>query len=651
MISAEQPQGAVPPTLPTQPITMSLEAPPGVHSTGSTLAKLLIKEGYLTAQQLTYARKVQSKLATPATLIHVLQELQFVTPDQLRQTLRTNHVSVRIGELLVELGYLRAADLEAALEIQKGAQPKKKLGEVLVEGHFIEARRLAEVLAFQLGFVYAEPNFAELDQALLAQGSGKAYAEHLFIPTARQDGQVVVAFADPLDKRAREAAQGIFGKDLTVAIATKLAIQEALTVLTRGVNQPKASVVNDNTVVGLVNALFEAAAQEKASDIHIEPMKDRLRVRFRCDGMLVPHKEFRKELMAPITSRIKVLARADIAEKRRHQDGRILYEDPQRGLTIDMRVSFYVTIYGEKTVLRLLSKQAQMLDLAAVGMGPKMLERFRNDALDTPTGVILITGPTGSGKTTTLYSCINALNDVHTCIVTAEEPVEYVIEGISQCSINPKINVTFDETLRHIMRQDPDIIVLGEIRDRLSAETAIQAALTGHKVLTTFHTEDSIGGLLRLLNMEIEAFLISSTVVCVVAQRLLRAVCLNCVEPYVPTPAELRRLGYGATDLKEATGQMGRGCSLCRFTGYHGRIGAFELLVLDEMVKDAILARRTSHEIRRISLTSSGLITLLEDGIVKAAHGLTTFQEVLHNLPRLTKPRPLRELRRLVGEL
>jgi type IV pilus assembly protein PilB len=650
MVRTEQQSEATTQALSKPSGTEMQAAPSGLPDTGSALATLFIKEGYLTADQLVYARKVQSKLATPATLLYVLQELQFVTPAQVRQTLRTHHVSVRLGDLLVELGLLRAADLQAALALQKSTQAKKKLGEILVEEHFIEARRLAEILASQLGFIYVEPDFADLAQDLLAQGSGKSYAEHLFLPVARHKNQVIVAFADPLDTRARAAAERIFGKDQIVAIATKSAIQEALALLARGVNQPKVAVVNDNTVVGVVNALLEAAVQEKASDIHIEPMKDRLRVRLRCDGILIPHKEFRKELAAPITSRIKVLAGADIAEKRRHQDGRIQYEDPQCGRTIDMRVSFYVTIYGEKIVLRLLNKQAQMLDLTEVGMAPKMLERFRNDALDIPTGVILITGPTGSGKTTTLYSCINALNDVHTCIVTAEEPVEYVIDGILQCSINPKINVTFDDTLRHIMRQDPDVIVLGEIRDRLSAETAIQAALTGHKVLTTFHTEDSIGGLLRLLNMNIEAFLISSTVVCVVAQRLLRAVCLNCAEPYVPTPAELRRLGYATMDLQEATGQMGRGCNLCRFTGYQGRIGAFELLVLDEMVKDAILARRTSHEIRRISLASSGLVTLLEDGLVKAARGRTSYQEVLHNLPRLTKPRPLRELRRLVGE-
>lgn len=618
------------------------------QDTGSAIAALLITAGYLTAGQLAHARKVQSKLATPATLLHVLYELQFVTPAQLQQTLRTNQISVRLGDLLVELGYLRIADLRAALDMQQNTQSKKKLGEILVEGHFIEERRFAEVLAYQLGLAYVEPNFAALDQALLSKGSGKSYAEHLFIPVTRQDSQVVVAFADPLDKRAREAAESMFGKDLVPAIATKAAIQEALTLLMRGANQSRMIVLNDSTVVGLVNSIFEAAAQDKASDIHIEPMKDRLRVRFRCDGMLVPYKEFPKDLAASMTSRLKVLANADIAERRRHQDGRILYEDPQRGIMIDMRASFYVTVYGEKVVLRLLSKQAELLDLADLGMAPKILERFRDDILDMPTGIILITGPTGSGKTTTLYSCVNHLNDIHSCIVTAEEPVEYVIEGISQCSINPKINVTFNETLRHIVRQDPDIIVLGEIRDRLSAETAIQAALTGHQVLTTFHTEDSVGALLRLLNMGIEAFLISSTVVCVVAQRLLRAVCLNCAEPYTPTPAELRRLGYGNTDLKEVKAQMGRGCTLCRFTGYQGRIGAHELLVLDDMVQDALLTRPTAHEIRR--LTSPGLVTLLEDGIAKAARGLTTFQEVLYHLPRLSKPRPLRELRRLLGE-
>ena len=284
-------------------------------------------------------------------------------------------------------------------------------------------------------------------------------------------------------------------------------------------------------------------------------------------------------------------------------------------------------------------------------MAPRMLERFRDDALNVSSGVLIVPGPTGSGKTTTLYSCVNYLNDMHTSIITAEDPVDTVIDGIAQCSINPKINVTFEETLRHIVRQDPDVIVLGEIRDAFSAETAIQAALTGHKVLTTFHTEDSIGGLLRLLNMDIEAFLISSTVVCVVAQRLLRRVCPQCAQSYTLTTLDLRRLGYDNDTLRGVTFKLGRGCRSCRFTGYRGRVGIFELLVLNEMVKDAILKRQTSYEIRRISLETSGLVTLLEDGLVKAAKGETSIPEVLGNLPRFHKPRPIQQLQRLLGEM
>jgi type IV pilus assembly protein PilB len=280
-----------------------------------------------------------------------------------------------------------------------------------------------------------------------------------------------------------------------------------------------------------------------------------------------------------------------------------------------------------------------------------MLERFIGDALDVPTGVVIITGPTGSGKTTTLYSAVDHLNTPDTCIVTAEDPVEYVVDGIAQCSINAKINRTFEETLRHIVRQDPDVIVLGEIRDRFSADTAIQAALTGHKVLTTFHTEDAIGGLLRLLNMNIEAFLISSTVVSVMAQRLLRRVCPSCAEPYTPSATEIRRLGVTPQDLRGAQFMLGKGCSACRFTGYRGRICVFELLVLNEMVKDAILNRRTSYEIRRISIETSGLVALIEDGLYKASYGLTSIQEVLRHLPRVVKPRPVEEIRRLLGSL
>jgi type IV pilus assembly protein PilB len=284
-------------------------------------------------------------------------------------------------------------------------------------------------------------------------------------------------------------------------------------------------------------------------------------------------------------------------------------------------------------------------------MGPKMLDRFREDVLELPSGVVIITGPTGTGKTTTLYAAINYCNRADTNIITAEEPVEYVIEGIAQCSINPKIGVTFEETLRHMMRQDPDIIILGEIRDKFSAESAIQAALTGHKVLTTFHTEDSIGGLLRLMNMDIEAFLISSTVVSVVAQRLLKRICPYCKKPYILNAKDLRRLNYANLDLRRYAFQVGSGCEHCGFTGYRGRTGVFELLVLNEYVKEAILNRKTSYEIRRISIETTGLVTLLEDGIAKAAKGITSISEVLRHLPLLEAPRPIDQINRLLGEI
>jgi type IV pilus assembly protein PilB len=618
----------------------------GVGSDG-VLARFLEQHGLVQTDQLRYAERVRSKLASPKTLLQVLQELGYVEEEALRQALRSDRIGIRIGDLMVELGYLREADLQSALAQQK-AKKNKKLGEILVEGHFIEEKTFIEILSYQLGIPPVDLGGVDLNRELFVRAPLKWYEKHKFVPVAEENGRVLIAFADPTDKADLEAARSFFGAGIGIGIASAKAIHEFLDKFQR-LRQANQVKYDETTVVGLINAMLEAAQKDGASDIHIEPLKDCLRVRFRCDGALVQHKTFSRDLIPPICSRLKVMAKANIAEKRRHQDGRILYESPTTGRTLDLRVSFYVTIHGEKIVLRLLNRKGEMLEMKDVGMAPKMLERFQEDALDLPSGVLIITGPTGSGKTTTLYGCVNYLNDPETSITTAEDPVEYVVEGISQCSINSRIGVTFEETLRHIVRQDPDVIVLGEIRDNFSAETAIQAALTGHKVLTTFHTEDSIGGLLRLMNMDIEAFLISSTVVCVVAQRLLRKVCSSCAQPYQLTPAELRRLGYQPEDVAGANFMMGRGCPDCRFTGGRGRVGIFEMLVLNEQVKDAILQRKTSYEIRRISVETSGLVTLLEDGLAKASQGLVALKEVMHHLPRLDKPRPLGDLRRLLG--
>ena len=616
----------------------------------SELAAMLQAAGHIDAAALQRALRVRAKLETPQPLVKMLEEMGLVDSAAVLATVRANRSKLRLGDLLVELGHLREGDLTKALAAQSQDKERRKLGEILVDTHLISEQRLTEVLAELLGFQYVEPRVADIDARMLQKVSPRWCSQHGFVPISMHEGKALVAFIDPLDMAHRAAAQQMLACEVEPAIARSTLVRETLEALERG-GRVNTGVADENTAIAIVDGIIRDAAQMGASDIHIEPMRTHTRVRYRVDGAMMQHRELSRELTAPVVSRLKVLAKADIAEKRRHQDGRILFEDSESGKNFDLRMSSYVTIHGEKIVLRLLDRRAELINIRQIGMAPRMVDRFCEDVLDVPTGVVLVTGPTGSGKTTTLYSCVDYLNTPDVSIITAEDPVEYVIDNIAQCSINAKINLTFEETLRHIVRQDPDVIVLGEIRDKFSADVAIQAALTGHKVLTTFHTEDSIGGLLRLLNMNIEAFLISSTVVSVVAQRLLRRVCKHCVEPYVATPGELRRLGYTPADVGGARFVQGRGCPECRFTGYRGRVCVFELLVLNEMVKEAIVARKTSYEIRRISTESSGLVTLVEDGVHKAASGATSLNEVIRGLPRVAKPRPLREIRRILGDL
>ena len=609
---------------------------------------ILLREGFLTNQQIEYAARVRSKIHTSQTMLAVIKELRYITDEQIRGTIRENLAAVRIGDLLVELGLISQADLEAGLNLQAAETPKRKLGEVLVDNHFTDEQKLIEVLSLQLGFPFVEPEFVDIDRTLFSKAPIKLYEAHSFIPIRREGHKIMVAFADPLDHRDFDQANRIFDNNVLPAITTKRSLHEALNRLHPKAKATRVTVKEGESITEIVNDILMAAIESKSvSDIHMEPMQDRFRVRFRMDGVLIHHKDYPLDCMAGITSRIKVMCEADIAERRRHQGGRLLFEHDDE--VMDMRVSFFVTVHGEKIVLRLLNRQAELLNVEDVGMLPRMLERFQMDALDCPSGVVIVTGPTGSGKTTTVYSCINYLNNHQTSIITAEEPVEYVIEGIAQCSINPKINLTFDETLRHIVRQDPDVIVIGEIRDSYSAEVAVQAALTGHKVLTTFHTEDSIGGLIRLLNMDIDAFLISSTVVCVLAQRLLRKVCSQCAMPYHLVPSEMLRLGYTPKDLRGIEFRRGRGCPQCRHIGYKGRVAAFEMLILNEAVRDGLIERKTSHQIRKISIESTGLVTLFEDGVIKSTQGVTTVAEVLRGLPRMQRPRSLSQLRQLAG--
>ncbi|HEX5680254.1 MAG TPA: ATPase, T2SS/T4P/T4SS family [Desulfobacterales bacterium] len=610
------------------------------------IVDLLVQASQLTREQLAYAHRVRSKLDAPRPVLEVLKELKLVSEDQIKEAVRQNKAPMCLGNLLVELGHIQEEDLRVALTVQNESKPRKRLGEILLERRLIDERALIEVLSLQMGFPYVDPDFSEIDPRLFFKVPAKWYETHNFVPVRMDDGKPLIAFADPLDKSDLDAAREVFGPTFTTAIARRSSIERAIKRVQRAKQRERISPADEGSIIALVNSIVAAAVERKASDIHLEPLKDHIRVRFRQDGVLIHYDDFPSTLLGAMTNRLKVMCDVDITEKRRHQGGRFFFE--QGDSQLDLRASFYVTVHGEKIVLRLLNRQGLLINLEDVGMSSRMLERFKENALYLPSGVILITGPTGSGKTTTVYGCINHINDPQTSIITAEEPVEYVIDGISQCSINPRIQLTFEETLRHIVRQDPDVIVIGEIRDTFSAEVAVQAALTGHKVITTFHTEDSIGGLVRLLNMNIEAFLISSTVVSVMAQRLLRKVCSNCAAPYRPTPLDLQRLGYGYADIVGAQFQRGQGCAQCQYTGYRGRAGIFELLILNEEIRTAIIEHKTSQEIRRISIEASGLVTLLEDGMVKAAAGLTTIDELLRCLPRLQRPRPLPELRRLL---
>ena len=609
------------------------------------IVSLLIKEKYLTRKKAEYALRVHSKLTTDKTLVDTLKDLKYIEDEQVKSALKKNRLSLRIGDLMVELGYLSMQELEAALTIQKDNRGKR-IGQILIENQFISERDFNELLSVQLGFEHIDLVTHEIPREIIKDIPVKWCQNNHFIPVKRVDDHLVVAFADPFSKNDIQAAKRLLGKNITVAIGSAKQIEQTLERLESGKFAAR-KVIDENTAIGIVNNLIESAIEKGASDIHIEPYREKMQVRYRIDGILVLHKEFDLDAAPMVAARIKVLSRANIAEKRRHQDGRMSYE--LKGNSYDLRVSIYATVFGEKIVLRVLNRIDQIIHIEDIGMQPKMLERFSRDVLDAPSGVLIITGPTGSGKTTTLYSCINKIKNPQTSIITAEDPVEYVMEGISQCSINPAINLTYEETLRHVVRQDPDVIVIGEIRDNYSADVAVHAALTGHKVLTSFHTEDSISGLIRLMNMDIEAFLISSTVVCVMAQRLLRRVCAHCKTVYKPQPKDLKLLGYTIEDTSRYEFMKGKGCTHCNHTGYRGRVAVFEMLILNEYVREAILSHKSSYEIRKISVETTGLVTLMEEALSKVAQGITTFEEVFRCIPRLIPPRPIHEINRLLG--
>jgi len=608
----------------------------------SLLGEALVRDRVITEDQLRRAIRIQKYLEQPKQLGAVLIELGYATKQNIADALSKHGHGLRLGDILLEQDLVTPENIQQAVALQQSR--KIRIGEALVELGALTQRAQLQNLAHQAGAPYIEPAFNMVDPTVILGVSPDYLARQSFIPFSLSDnGIVTVVVTDLKNEQTIEAVAELFKDGFKLALGPEDAVMQTIEDYRHWRYETRGRDVRVETggdaIVQLIDHTIATAIQERASDIHIEPMSDIIRVRFRIDGVLVYKTDLPKDMLPRIVSRIKILAECNTTEHQRHQGGRIIYTLNNRDY--DLRLSSYVTVHGECIVLRILNRQTGLMHIDELGMNPSMQERYRNEVLDVPTGVVLITGPTGSGKTTTLYSSLNYCNSVDIKILTAEDPVEFTIDGLIQCSIYEKVGRTFEATLKEMVRQDPDIIVLGEIRDKTTAETAIQAALTGHKVYSTFHTEDTIGALLRLMDMDIETFLIASTVISVVAQRLLRRICDNCKMAYIPTQHELDALGLTMQQVRDFDLKKGCGCKRCNYTGYFGRVGAYELLILNEEVKEAILQKKTAHAIRQICIESAGLLGMREDGISKVIRGLTTFEEVLRYTPRTFSMRPL----------
>lgn len=610
---------------------------------GGTFAGILIGDGVLTAGQVKKSVRVQKKLGASKLLSTIFVELGMLTEDEHRRLVCKHGRSFRLGELFCELGYITLAQLLQA-ELVLKQSPGKRIGAIFRELGMIDDRQLAQALSEQLGIPLIHIDLDTADRELLRQFPVKFMRMHLAVPYEASATRVSIATANPLDNPAIEEMERRLRKKAVVVIAAEGALLSMLGKLEMAGG--KGAEQHDQ-VAEVVDSILLAAIRQRASDIHIEPMELHTRIRLRLDGVLIHKMDLPPELAQRVIARLKVLASMDISDSRRHQDGRFSREVAH--VSADYRVSTYVTIYGENMVMRVLHSSGGLKNIEQISMSRGLLDRFKHEALDVPTGVILITGPTGSGKTTTLYAAIDYLNRPTTKIITVEDPVEYVVPGIIQCSVDETAGRSFDDSLRAVVRQDPDVIVMGEVRDRKSAQVAVQAALTGHKVLTTFHTEDSIGGLLRLIDMGIETFLISSTVVSILAQRLIRTICPDCRQAYMPNKRIANMIGIDDGTLRSHTFYRGTGCGTCYGTGYHGRTALHELLVLNEDVREAILERRSSQDVRKISCESTKLLSLMEDGLYKVLLGFTTAEEVYRIVPRAISHRSVAEIYELMG--
>jgi len=546
----------------------------------------------------------------------------------------------RIGQLLVETGKIDETVLETALE--KQSQEPGYIGEHLKDLDAINETDLNKSLGFQLKIPVLALSFFSVDSSLMGLVPERIVRKHNVFPVFKLNNTINLAVSDPMDPDPMNAVQVHTGCNIEPVIVAKKEIENAIDMhygissyLETDTLQDDQTDISDlfdeSRIVELVNGILEQSNKYQSSDIHIEPREKDIRVRFRLDGRLQDFQILPREIMPSLISRLKIMSNMDIAETRRPQDGRILYQSSQGRL--DLRISSYPTLYGEKIVLRLLKTSGKMLTLKDLGFDSNTENKF-SELLTGAEGIILVSGPTGSGKTTTLYSTLSLIERPDVNIVTIEDPIEYDMDNVNQAQVNRKSGVTFSSALRTILRQDPDIIMVGEIRDEETVELAIRAALTGHLVFSTIHTNDAASGFTRLLNWGVEPFLITTTVQGIMAQRLVRRICNECKESYKPSETELSRLGINTDGLKEC--YKGKGCLSCRNTGYKGRIALIELLTMSETISELVLSNAPGYVIRENAIRQ-GMISMMQDGLNKINEGTTTISEVYETLGTVSR--------------
>ena len=556
-----------------------------------------------------------------------------------------------LAKLLVESGQVTKEEMQAAL--REASATGRKLGEILSELGLVTEEDLIRAMAEEIGLEFIDLNDFAIDLKAIQSIPEAMAKRHQILAIGYRNGVPIIALANPSNVFAMDDLRTVLGRDIVTVVSSPRQItdyisrmyrhdKEASDAATRAAaSQTKAdtatekieltdlhAVTDDAPIVKYVNLILRQALQERASDVHIEPTADDLRVRFRIDGVLHDVTRSPKAIQGGVTTRLKVMADLDIAEHRVPQDGRISLNAGSR--EVDLRVATLPTVHGEKVVMRILDKSNAMLDLGDLGFLPEVQNRYK-ESYRKPYGTIRITGPTGSGKSTTLYATLNVLNSPERNVITVEDPVEYQLPGVNQVQVNNKAGLTFAGALRSILRSDPDIILVGEIRDRETATIGIEAALTGHLVLSSIHTNTAASTPMRLVEMGVEPFLVGSALDCVVAQRLARQLCDNCNEPHDPTPEELAVFGWDDADTPPQGKPRFRravGCQACSRTGYRGRIALHELLVVSEEIERAVIHGTSVDDLHRVAV-QQGMVPLRHDGLRKAALGLTSLEEVM----------------------